>query len=125
MIRSTLSATSISSCATTVTSGLSAVIVLRALSTFFSPIRSFVWSTWRWRFDRSTTSKSMIPSVPTPAAARYSADGGPRRQTPPAPPPAPRETGGGRGAGPAGPDEQRLRAEEPRLPLGPDLRDQQ
>ena len=35
-----------------------------------SPTRSDVCSTWRWRFDRSTRSKSTIPSVPTPAAAR-------------------------------------------------------
>ena len=70
MIRSTLSATSISSWATTFTSGLSALIVLRAESTFFSPTRSVVWMIWRWRFERSTTSKSTMPIVPTPAAAR-------------------------------------------------------
>src|SRR5690349_10741677 len=38
--------------------------------------------TWRCRFDSSTTSKSTMPSVPTPAAARYSSAGLPR---PPAP----------------------------------------
>ena len=37
---------------------------------------------WRCRFDSSTTSKSMMPSVPTPAAARYISAGEPR---PPAP----------------------------------------
>ena len=37
---------------------------------------------WRCRFDSSTTSKSTMPSVPTPAAARYSSAGEPR---PPAP----------------------------------------
>ena len=37
---------------------------------------------WRCRLDSSTTSKSTMPSVPTPAAARYSSAGEPR---PPAP----------------------------------------
>ena len=32
-------------------------------------------STWRCRFDSSTRSKSSSPSVPMPAAARYSAAG--------------------------------------------------
>ena len=104
MIRSTLSATSISSWATTFTSGLSAVSVLRADSTFFSPMRSVVWMTWRWRFERSTTSKSMIPSVPTPAAARYSDAGAPR---------------------PAGADQQHLRLEQLRLAGRAHLGDQQ
>ncbi len=54
----------------TVTSGLSARIVSSAESTFGMPIRSLLWITWRWRFDRSTSSLSTIPSVPTPAAAR-------------------------------------------------------
>ena len=39
-------------------------------TTFLWPTRSVVWITWRWRFERSTTSKSTIPIVPTPAAAR-------------------------------------------------------
>ena len=38
--------------------------------------------TWRWRLDTSTVSKSTMPMVPTPAAARYSRPGAPR---PPAP----------------------------------------
>ena len=66
----------------TFTSGLSAVIVCSAESTFGTPIRSVEWITWRWRFERSTSSSSTIPSVPTPAAARYSAVGEP---SPPAP----------------------------------------
>jgi hypothetical protein len=37
---------------------------------------------WRWRLLTSTMSKSTIPIVPTPAAARYSDAGEPR---PPAP----------------------------------------
>ena len=42
--------------------------------------------TWRCRFDSSTTSKSTMPSVPTPAAARYSSAGcRARRRRPPAP----------------------------------------
>jgi hypothetical protein len=49
---------------------LSASIVFLAESTFFVPMRSVVWMIWRWRFERSTTSKSTIPIVPTPAAAR-------------------------------------------------------
>ena len=67
---------------TTFTSGFSALIDSSAESTFGTPTRSVVWITWRCRFDRSTTSSSTIPSVPTPAAARYSAVGEPR---PPAP----------------------------------------
>ena len=41
-----------------------------------------LWITWRCRLERSTTSSSTMPSVPTPAAARYSAAGEP---SPPAP----------------------------------------
>ena len=67
---------------TTLTSGLSASIVCRAESTFLTPRRSVEWMTWRWRLLASTTSKSTMPSVPTPAAARYSAAGLP---SPPAP----------------------------------------
>jgi len=69
-------------CATTFTSGLSALIAIRADSTFFSPTRSVVWMIWRWRLDRSTMSKSTSPMVPTPAAARYTDEGAP---SPPAP----------------------------------------
>ena len=47
-----------------------------------TPIRSLEWITCRWRFERSTSSLSTIPSVPTPAAARYKAAGEPN---PPAP----------------------------------------
>ena len=55
---------------TTETSGLSASTVRFAESTFGSPSRSVEWTIWRWRFESSTTSGSMIPIVPTPAAAR-------------------------------------------------------
>jgi hypothetical protein len=40
------------------------------------------WMIWRCRFDSSTVSNSTMPSVPTPAAARYISAGEPR---PPAP----------------------------------------
>ena len=67
---------------TTSTSGLMSVSVFFAESTLRSPIRSMLWRIWRCRLDSSTTSMSMMPIVPTPAAARYSAAGEPR---PPAP----------------------------------------
>ena len=67
---------------TTFTSGLIALIARSAESTFGVPMPSVVWMTWRCRFERSTTSSSTMPSVPTPAAARYSAVGEP---SPPAP----------------------------------------
>ena len=65
-----LSGPSRSWCLTTVTSGLSALIVSSAESTFATPTRSVLWITWRCRLERSTTSSSTMPSVPTPAAAR-------------------------------------------------------
>ena len=46
------------------------------------PVVAVEWTIWRCRFDSSTTSSSTIPSVPTPAAARYSDAGDP---SPPAP----------------------------------------
>ena len=52
------------------TSGLSAASVSRPDSTFGLPMPAVVWRIWRWRFDRSTTSPSTSPIVPTPAAAR-------------------------------------------------------
>jgi hypothetical protein len=55
---------------TTSTSGFNASIVRRAESVFGSPSELLEWTIWRCRFDSSTTSKSMTPSVPTPAAAR-------------------------------------------------------
>jgi hypothetical protein len=91
-------------CLTTSTSGLSALIAISAESTFGTPTRSVVWMTWRWRFETSTTSSSTIPSVPTPAAARYRAVGEPR-------PPAPRQ--------------EDLRVEQLLLPLLADLGQQE
>ena len=67
---------------TTCTSGLSARIDCSAESTLGMPMRSLSWITWRCRFERSTSSSSTMPSVPTPAAARYRAVGEP---SPPAP----------------------------------------
>jgi hypothetical protein len=49
---------------------LIALIDSSAESTFATPMRSVVWMTWRWRLERSTSSSSTMPSVPTPAAAR-------------------------------------------------------
>ena len=67
---------------TTFTSGFSARSVLPPTRSSASPMRSVVCRIWRCRFVSSTTSASTMPSVPTPAAARYSAAGEPR---PPAP----------------------------------------
>src|SRR5207245_2420161 len=50
-----------------------------------------LWRIWRWRLEASTTSMSMMPIVPTPAAARYRAAG--ERS-----PPAPSSSGIGEGA---------------------------
>jgi hypothetical protein len=44
--------------------GVQALIDLRADSTLRSPTRSFVWTIWRWRLLRSTTSKSTMPDRP-------------------------------------------------------------
>ena len=51
-------------------SGLRALIERFADSTLRSPTRSVVWMIWRCRLLTSTTSKSTMPIVPTPAAAR-------------------------------------------------------
>ena len=56
--------------ATTSTSGFSAVSAWRADSVFAMPTRSVVCRICRCRFESSTMSSSMMPSVPTPAAAR-------------------------------------------------------
>ena len=57
-------------------------MVAAADSVFGLPTDALVWRIWRWRFDRSTTSESTSPIVPTPAAARYKPAGEP---SPPAP----------------------------------------
>src|SRR5205085_2267201 len=54
----------------------------RAEASFERPTAPWPWSTWRWRFERLTRSLSTRPSVPMPAAARYSAAGEPRPPTP-------------------------------------------
>ncbi len=79
---SALSESSAVSCSTTLTSGLSSRMLSRADSALLRPTSDWPWMIWRCRLDSSTTSKSMMPSVPTPAAARYSSAGEPR---PPAP----------------------------------------
>ena len=70
------------SCTLTVISGLISSTESRADSAFDRPMSRWPWMIWRCRFDSSTTSKSTMPSVPTPAAARYIRAGEPR---PPAP----------------------------------------
>src|SRR3569833_3413157 len=66
----------------TLTSGLISLMEAAADSALGRPTSDCPWITWRCRLDSSTTSKSMTPRVPTPAAARYSRAGEPR---PPAP----------------------------------------
>ena len=90
-------------CSITSTSGFRASIVARADAVFGAPTRPVVWITWRCRFDSSTTSSSTSPSVPIPAAARYSAAGEPR---------------------PAGADQQHLRVQQLELALDADLGEQ-
>ena len=70
------------SCVITSTSGLIALRRSLADTTLGRPTSSVSWRSWRCRFVRSTLSKSRMPSVPTPAAARYIATGDP---SPPAP----------------------------------------
>ena len=53
------------------TYGLISTIESRADSAFGRPISDWPWMIWRCRFDSSTVSNSTMPSVPTPAAARY------------------------------------------------------
>jgi len=56
--------------------------------------------TWRWRLERSTTSSSTIPRVPTPACG---------------------EIQGGRRSEPTGSEQQHLRVEQLLLALHADL----
>ena len=53
-----------------------------ALATFGMPTAAVSWITWRCRLESDTSSSSIMPIVPTPAAARYWMSGVPR---PPAP----------------------------------------
>ncbi len=71
-----------------------------ALATFGSPICPVAWMTCRCRLESDTTSSSITPSVPTPAAARYISTGAPR---------------------PPGADHQHARVLERRLPGPADL----
>ena len=66
----------------TLTSGLISSTESRADSALGRPMSLWPWMIWRCRLDSSTMSNSTMPSVPTPAAARYSSAGEPR---PPAP----------------------------------------
>ncbi len=70
------------SCAITLTCGFSSFSVSFAESSFGGPTSEVPCRIWRCRLLTSTTSKSTMPIVPTPAAARYIATGEPR---PPAP----------------------------------------
>ena len=54
----------------TFTYGLTSAMESRADSAFGLPTSETPWMIWRCRFDSSTVSKSTMPSVPTPAAAR-------------------------------------------------------
>ena len=53
-----------------------------ALSIFAMPTAAVSWITCRCRLESDTMSSSTMPSVPTPAAARYCSTGAP---SPPAP----------------------------------------
>ena len=55
---------------TTFTSGLISRMLSAADSALGRPMSETPWMIWRCRLDSSTVSKSMMPSVPTPAAAR-------------------------------------------------------
>src|ERR1700742_1555385 len=79
---SALSESSRSSCRMTSTYGLISWMLSRADSALGLPMSDTPWMICRCRLDSSTTSKSTMPSVPTPAAARYSSAGEP---SPPAP----------------------------------------
>ena len=67
---------------TTFTYGLISRTEEAADSALGRPMSLWPWMIWRCRFDSSTVSKSTIPNVPTPAAARYMRAGEP---SPPAP----------------------------------------
>ena len=67
---SALSESSRSVCRTTFTSGLISAMLSFADCAFSVPMSDTPWMTWRCRLDSSTTSKSTMPRVPTPAAAR-------------------------------------------------------
>ena len=69
-------------CRTTSTFGLSALMVTFAESALETPTSASAWRICRWRFEWSTVSKSTMPNLPSPAAARYMAMGDP---SPPAP----------------------------------------
>ena len=75
----------------------------RADSAFGRPTSDWPWMIWRCRLDSSTTSKSMMPSVPTPAAAGRAA----------------------RASRAAGPHDQDLRVLDSFLPGHPDVWDDQ
>ena len=66
----TLSESSRSLCRITLTYGLTSAIDSLADSALDLPTSETPWMIWRCRFDSSTVSKSTMPSVPTPAAAR-------------------------------------------------------
>ena len=88
----------------TLTSGLRALIAIRADSTLRSPIRSVVWTIWRWRLREVDDVE--VDEADGPDAGR-------------------REIQRGRRTEPAGADEQRLGGEQLGLAGRADLRDQQ
>mmetsp|Transcript_19680 Transcript_19680/g.39148 ORF Transcript_19680/g.39148 Transcript_19680/m.39148 type:complete len:223 (-) Transcript_19680:99-767(-) len=81
-MRSAVSAVNSSSYVNTSTLGFTSPILAAADAHLLAPIEPVPWMIWRCRFDSSTVSASTMPTVPTPAAARYSSAGDP---SPPAP----------------------------------------
>ena len=49
---------------------LTDIILLDTFNTFGLPTSAVWWRICRWRLERSTTSKSTMPMVPTPASVR-------------------------------------------------------
>src|SRR5438270_498897 len=74
---SALALVSRSSNFSTFTKGLMPRTVSSADSSLRRPTSAVEWMICRCRLVKSTTSKSTIPSVPTPAAARYMSSGAP------------------------------------------------
>src|SRR5208282_6648108 len=62
----------------TSTCGLMRAIAAAALSVFGRPISPVPWMIWRCRLESATWSSSTMPSVPTPAPARYCSVGAAR-----------------------------------------------
>src|SRR5579885_3503934 len=79
---STFFAPSFSSCLTSLTCGLRSAARFAAATIFELPTSRLSKMIWRCKLDSSTASKSTMPSVPTPEAARYKIAGEPSPPTP-------------------------------------------